>query len=125
VARDVAGNANVSPDVTVTVSNASPLVIGRYVEFTSADHVSTLPDGRATVTGYTMEVWLPGSNTSTGQPYRVSNLGKPASTTTTIKVDQQTFFSSLPKGQEYFTTVTATGPGGSARSTASNSFMMQ
>ena len=91
----------------------------------SADHMATLPDGQATVTGYTLEVWLPGSNTSTGTPYRTSSLGKPASTTTTITVDQQTFFGTLAKGQEFFTTVTATGPGGSARSASSNSFMMQ
>ena len=125
VARDHSGNANVSADVSVTVSNASPFVIGRSVAFTSADHFSTLPDGRATISGYTLEVWLPGSDTSTAQPFRVSSLGKPTSTTTAITVDQQAFFATLPTGQEFFTTTTATGPGGSARSGASNSFMMQ
>ena len=125
VARDHSGNANVSADVSVTVSNASPFVIGRSVAFTSADHFSKLPDGRATISGYTLEVWLPGSDTSTAQPFRVSSLGKPTSTTTAITVDQQAFFATLPTGQEFFTTTTATGPGGSARSGASNSFMMQ
>jgi hypothetical protein len=125
VARDHSGNANVSSDVVVTVSNASPFVIGRSIAFTSADHFSTLPDGRATISGYTLEVWLAGANTSTGQPYKTSSLGKPASSTTAIEVDQQAFFASLPKGQEFFATTSATGPGGSARSAASNSFMMQ
>ena len=124
-ARDAAGNIKVSAAVTVTVSNASPLVVGRSVSFTSTDHLTTLSDGRPAVSGYTLEIWLPGSNTSTGVPYKTSALGKPASTTTSMTVDQQTFFNSLPKGQEFFTTLTATGPGGSARSGASNSFMMQ
>jgi regulation of enolase protein 1 (concanavalin A-like superfamily) len=129
VARDFAGNANVSADVTVSVNNAivpnpGPLVTGRFVEFTSADHFATLSDGRAMVSGYVLEVWLPGSNTSTGQPYTTSNLGKPASSSTVITADERTFFGTLPKGQEFFTTVTASGPGGSARSGASNSFMM-
>ena len=125
VARDAAGNERVSTGVAVTVSNASPLVVGSTVQFTSADHLATLPDGRGTVDSYTLEVWLPGSNTTTGQPFATSSLGKPVSTTTTMTVDWQSFFGTLPKGQEFFTTVTATGPGGSARSTASNSFMMQ
>jgi regulation of enolase protein 1 (concanavalin A-like superfamily) len=125
VARDHSGNANVSADVVITVSNASPFVIGKTVTFTSADHFATLPDGRATIDGYTLEVWLAGANTASAQPYKTSSLGKPASTTTTINVDQQAFFASLPKGQEFFATTTATGPGGSARSAASNSFMMQ
>jgi len=125
VARDLAGNTKVSNGVTVTVNNASPFIVGRYVQFTSADHLATLSDGRSTVSGYTLEVWLAGSNISMGAPYQTSNLGKPASTTTTISVDEQTFFAGLPKGQEFFVTITATGPGGSSRSGASNSFMMQ
>ena len=80
------------------------------MRFTSADHLATLPDGRATVDSYTLEVWLPGSNTTTGQPFATSSLGKPVSTTTTMTVDRQSFFGTLPKGQEFFTTVTATGP---------------
>jgi hypothetical protein len=126
VARDYAGNANVSGDVTVTVSNGGLAVTNsRYVQFTSPDHFSTLPDGRATVSGYTLEVWTAGSNTTTGTPYKTSALGKPASTTTQITVDQLAFFGTLPKAQQFFTTVTATGPGGSARSAASNTFAMQ
>jgi regulation of enolase protein 1 (concanavalin A-like superfamily) len=126
VARDFAGNANVSADVRAMVSNAGPSVSGgRYVSFTSADHFATLSDGRPKVSGYTLEVWTAGANTSTGTPYRTSALGKPASSTTLITVDQQTFFSTLPKGQEFFTTVTATGPGGSSRSAPSNGFAMQ
>jgi hypothetical protein len=125
LARDFAGNANISADVAVTVTNSSPVVSGGYVQFTSPDHFSTLPDGRAVVTSYSLEVWLAGSNTSTGQPYKTSSLGKPASSTTAITVDQRTFFGTLPKGQEFVTTVAATGPGGTARSTASNRFVMQ
>jgi hypothetical protein len=125
VARDAAGNTKPSVAISVTVGNASPFVVGRSVSFTSTDHLTTLSDGRPAVSGYTLEVWLPGSNTSTGVPYKTSDLGKPASTTTSMTVDQQTFFASLPKGQEFFTTLTARGPGGSARSGASNSFMMQ
>ena len=124
-ARDAAGNTKVSAAVTVTVSNAGAFVSGRLVSFTSTDHLTTLADGRPAVSGYTLEVWLPGSNTTTGVPYKTSSLGKPTSTTTSLTVDQQTFFATLPKGQEFFTTVAATGPGGSARSGASNSFMMQ
>ena len=125
VARDTAGNTKTSVTVTVTVGNASPFVVGRSVSFTSTDHLTTLSDGRPAVSGYTLEVWLPGSNTSTAVPYKTSDLGKPASTTTSLTLDQQTFFNSLPKGQEFFTTITAIGPGGSARSGPSNSFLMQ
>ena len=45
VARDAAGNTKTSAGVSVTVSNASPLVVGRTVSFTSPDHLATLPDG--------------------------------------------------------------------------------
>jgi hypothetical protein len=126
VARDLAGNTNVSPDVTVTVHNSSVTVgSGRFVTFRSADHFSTLPDGRPVVSGYTLEVWSAGTNTSSGSPYTTSSLGKPVSATTAITVDKAALFDTLPKGREFFTTVTATGPGGASRSAPSNGFMMQ
>jgi len=125
VARDVFGNANVSTNVSVSVNNASPLVTGHYVQFTSPDHFTVLSGGQAAISSYSLEVWRAGTSPSTSQPYSTASLGKPSATTTTITVDASTFFSALPKGQEFYTTVTANGPGGSARSAASNSFMMQ
>lgn len=125
LARDVFGNANVSTNVAVAVNNGSLLVTGHYVQFTSADQFTVLSNGQPAITGYTLEVWRGGTDPSTSQPYATANLGKPAATTTTITVDAQTFFGTLPKAQEFFTTVTASGSGGAARSAPSNSFMMQ
>ena len=125
VARDAAGNQATSASVTVTVSNSSVVVNVKTVEFTSPDHVTLSSSGVPVVSGYQLEIWTAGSNTTTGTPYRTSDLGKPSATSTLITVNQETFLAALPKGQQFVATVRATGPGGSARSAASNTFSIQ
>ena len=125
VARDAAGNQAESQPVVVTVANATVLVNARIVEFTSEAHSSTLPDGRSVISGYRLEVWTMGANTSTGTPYRTADLGKPPAAANIVTSNQEAFFATLPAGQQFFTTVTAIGPGGSARSSPSDIFVMQ
>jgi hypothetical protein len=125
VASDAAGNQTTSAAVTVTVSNTTVVVNVKTVEFASADHLAVSSSGLPVISGYQLEIWTAGSNTTTGTPYRTSDLGKPSGTTTLITVNQETFLAALPKGQQYVATVRATGPGGSARSAPSNTFTIQ
>lgn len=125
VARDAAGNTAVSVPVTVMVNNVAQSPNPRAVEFNSPDHNAILSTGQPAVTGYTLEIWQAGANPSTALPYRTSDIGKPSSTTTLISVEEQAVFESLPRGQQYFTTVIAVGPGGSSRSAPSPVFTIQ
>jgi hypothetical protein len=125
VATDAAGNQATSAPVSVMVNNVTLIVNVKTVEFTSADHNALLSDGRPVISGYTLEIWTSGSNPSTATPYRTSDMGRPASTTTLISVNQEAFLASLPKGQQFFATVRATGPGGSSRSSGSSLFSIQ
>jgi regulation of enolase protein 1 (concanavalin A-like superfamily) len=124
VATDAAGNQATSSGVSVTIAT-SVIVNARSVSFTSLSQNAIATDGQAVITSYELEVWTAGSNTTTGTPYRTSNMGKPATTSTDLTIDQQAFFAALPTNQQFISTVRAVGPGGSARSDASNAFTMQ
>jgi hypothetical protein len=126
VATDAAGNQGTSAPVSVTVSNTTAVVVQvKFVEFNSADHAAVRSDGQPVVSDYTLEVWTAGDDPSKATPAATSDLGKPAGTSSFISVDQEVFLASLPKGITFFATVRANGPGGSSRSTASNTFSIQ
>jgi regulation of enolase protein 1 (concanavalin A-like superfamily) len=124
VASDAAGNQATSSGVSVTIASGV-VVNARSVSFTSPSQNALMTDGQAVVTSYELEVWTAGSNTTTGTPYRTSNMGKPDTTSTELTIDQQAFFAALPKNQQFISTVRAVGPSGSSRSDASNVFTMQ
>jgi hypothetical protein len=123
VATDAAGNQATSAGVNVTIAG-SVTINARSVAFDSPSHNSTGSGGQAIVTSYRLEIWNAGSGT-TGTPLYTSDMGKPTSSTTSLTIDQATFFSGLPRNQQFIATVSAVGPGGSARSDASNAFTMQ
>jgi hypothetical protein len=126
VATDAAGNEAVSAPVTVTVQNPLPPVANvTALEFTSTDHMAVSPAGIPVIDAYELEIWNAGADPATGTPYRTVSIGKPGGTSSLIRVDQRTFLESLPKGQEFFATVVAAGPGGTARSGPSNTFSLR
>lgn len=108
--------------VAQTVMNPTAAEIGP-----SPDHFATLPDGTSAVTGYTVQFYLIGA----ASPFQVANVGKPplalcTDGTQCVKVSQTASGSplfSLPTGQRYEATASATGPGGESALTArSNPF---
>lgn len=117
VAFDTDGGRTASSAVAVTVS-APTTVPPRYAAFTaSSDHATTV------VTGYRLNIYAAGANTTTATPIATSDLGKPTpDAQQTITVDRGSFFASLPSGS-YLGTVTAFGPGGSAQSAPPVSFI--
>ena len=114
VARDHSGNANVSSDVVVTVrSNASPVRDRPFHRVYVCRPFSSAPDRRRTISGYTLEVWLAGANTSTGRPTRrSSSLGKPASSTTAMKVTNRRSSRRCRKGRSSSPRLRRRGPEG-------------
>jgi hypothetical protein len=126
VATDTAGNATTSAGVSVTIGGSGGVVTNaRSVTFTSSSHNETLPGGQPVVSSYRLEIWTAGSDPTTGTPYRTSDMGKPSTSSTTLTIDQATFFAGLPRNQQFIATVSAIGPNGSARSEPSNAFVMQ
>ena len=102
-------------------AGAQSVVDPSTVEFTpSADHNATSTSGVPIVTGYDLGFYLAGAS----QPFQTQSLGKP-----TPAADGQIRFSlaslsSLPApGVVYESRVAAVGPGGSATSPVSNTFM--
>jgi regulation of enolase protein 1 (concanavalin A-like superfamily) len=126
VASDDLGASTISESVTITVTGIDtgtdagtgtdsgtdtgtgtpPLGIA----FTaSADHATL-------VTKYVLEVYKSGATPGATSPVGISNLGKPAPTSTgEITVERSTFFAALAPGS-YIATVVAVGDGGSGRS---------
>jgi hypothetical protein len=94
------------------------------VTFSSSSQNATMADGRPVVSSYRLEIWTAGSNTAAGTPYRTSDMGKPSTSSTTLTIDQSTFFAGLARNQQFIATVSAIGPGGTARSDPSNVFVM-
>jgi hypothetical protein len=86
----------------------------------SADHNTLLTDGSPAVQSYQLELYLTGATT----PFQVVSLGKPAPQADgKIRVALATVLNPLPQpGVSYFADVTAVGPGGISKSTASNPF---
>jgi BACON domain-containing protein/all-beta uncharacterized protein len=86
----------------------------------SADHNAVFSDGTPVVQSYQLELYLVGATS----PFRVAPLGKPAPQADgKIRVSLSTVLSPLPQaGVTYWADVTAVGPGGTSKSTASNTF---
>jgi hypothetical protein len=107
VASDMDGASTMSPAVSITVTGSSWRVM-----FTASD------DHDTTVASYLLEVFASGADPNTGPAIESTNLGKPAPNgDREISVDETPFFSALSPGN-YTATVSAIGPGGSARSSA-------
>ena len=99
----------------------SQTVNPRIVEFSpSADHNVTLPDNSAAVTRYDFELYLAGASA----PFHTVNLGKPGPEQDgKVRVNFSAMIASWPlPGGTYESRVAAVGPGGTGRSTASNTF---
>jgi regulation of enolase protein 1 (concanavalin A-like superfamily) len=108
-AADAAGNRRTSASVTVTVPMPS-----RAVFNPSTNHDTA-------VTRYQLDIFTAGADPSTATPVQTQNLGKPTVSNGECSVDIATTIQSLPGGS-YIATVTAIGPGGSARSAPSAAF---
>jgi hypothetical protein len=108
VARDAAGNMATAASRTVTVSNIVTLPpTGIAFHASSTD---------SAVVSYLLEVFVNGADPNTATPLASSDLGKPPlDANGDITVDRATFFAALATGT-YVVTVSATGPGGPARS---------
>jgi len=86
----------------------------------SPDHSALLPDGRAVVSSYQLELYFAGASA----PFQVSPLGKPAPDPDgKIRVSLASVLAPLPTpGINYTADVAAVGPGGASASTQSNTF---
>lgn len=102
-----------SPLLLQTVSNPSTVTFG------SPDHNAT-QNGQPVVTRYDFELW----SSDDTKVIATLSMGKPTSSTTTVTYSQlATLLAGQPFGS-YVSHVAAVGPGGTARSVASNPFSL-
>jgi len=103
------------------IAHAQSVVDPTTAEFDpSADHSATASDGTPLVNHYDLEFYLSGATL----PFQVLGLNKPAPAADgKIRVNFATLLAALPSpGILYQSTVAAIGPGGTGRSTFSNTF---
>ncbi len=112
VARDQSGAMTVSSDRVISVSAVAQ---SSLAVFTPSSNHSTA------VSIYVLDVFRTGANPNTSSPVANLNLGLPAILNGECRVDISAFLATLPSGT-YFATVSAVGPGGTARSPSSNQF---
>jgi hypothetical protein len=112
VARDTAGAMTVSSERTITVGNATSSRQAAFVP--SANHATA-------VSQYVLNIYPAGADPNASNPVASVDLGRPALVSGEIRVDITSTVSGLPSGN-YFATVTAVGPGGSATSAPSGQF---
>lgn len=120
--RRVLSIALISVVVSVATDSFAQTVNPTAAEFlASADHSATLPDGSPAVVRYDLEFYLVGA----ASPFQIASLGKPTpGTGGLIRVLLTSVLTSFPSpGIVYEARVSAVGPGGSARSAPSNTFM--
>ena len=112
VARDNSGASTVSStrDITVVAAGA-----GTTVVFEPSSNDATAVDR------YVLDIFALGAELSTAYPIISRDLGKPAIQNGECAVDVTSTILALPSGS-YVATVTAMGPGGSARSAPSPQF---
>jgi hypothetical protein len=101
---------------TVSLTVTAVATAAKTLQFTPSSDDST------NVTGYRLDLFAAGANPATATPTQSSGLGKPGIVSGLMAVDITPVVESLPSGS-YFATVTAIGPGGSTRSTASATFV--
>ena len=121
VARDNLGATRTSSAVTINVSGSTslpppPTTSARGVAFTPSTNHDT------SVNSYVVEFFTAGADTTTATPVRSQDVGKPSPVNNEITVDVSATIQALPAGT-YVSTVRATGPGGTARSAPSLSFV--
>jgi hypothetical protein len=116
VAHDNGDNTGTSNTLTITVGGGGGGDDGptRAVFTASSNH-------NQAVEYYVLEVFTQGSNPATASPVASQNLGKPGVVNGECNVDVSQLMANLSSGT-YISTVTAVGPGGSARSAPSPSF---
>jgi hypothetical protein len=113
VALDNAGAQTTSAARTITVNN--PPMASHAVFNASSNHDTA-------VTSYRLDIFTNGADPNTATPIQTQNLAKPAvANGAECSVDISATIQSLPSGT-YIATVTAIGPGGTARSSASPPF---
>ena len=108
--------------VGTSAAYAQTVVDPRIAEFDpSPDHDATLSDGQSAVLRYDLEFFQMGA----GQPFQVTDLGKPSPDTDgKVRVDFTTLLVPWPvPGIEYEARVMAVGPTGSGQSEPSNPFL--
>lgn len=105
--------------LTSTSVAAQTIVNPTTLEFTPSNDHNTVLNGTAIVARYDLGFYLAGA----AQPFQVQSLGKPTPETDGMIRMPVSSLSSLPSaGIIYESRVSAVGPGGSATSTASNTF---
>jgi hypothetical protein len=110
IARDNSGATTTSAPRAITVT--PPL---RWAVFNpSSDHDSA-------VTSYLLQIFVAGANPDTASPAASQDLGKPAVTNGECRSNIEQLIAGL-QGGTYFATVSAVGPGGSARGAPSAQF---
>ena len=112
VAHDASGASATSPVRSVVISDPQPP--GRAVFVPSSNHDTAVEQ-------YVLEVFTAGADPETATPVQTQDLGKPAIVDGECTADVTGTILSLPSGT-YIATVTAVGPGGSARSLPSPAF---
>ena len=110
VARDNSDGVTVSGARTITVYD--PLIPGRAVFTASTNHDTA-------VDRYFLEIFPAGANPSVANPVATQDLGKPPVVNGECTADVRQTIANLPSGN-YIATVTAIGPGGSARSSSAS-----
>jgi hypothetical protein len=104
------------------LGHAQAIMAPTAVEFDDADYDT------ATVDSYVLEIWTPGSDTVNGQPMMVSTPIPKAQATLsgTVQTHRQIIAANwalaIPRGPTFVATLRSLGPGGTARSAASNPF---
>lgn len=105
----------------------APVVSPGRVEFTAVDH-NALDGTQNVITHYVVELWAPGSDTTLGSP-SVTGQDVPKGTTGAVTGSANRYSLTLanwgltvPPGPTWVMTIRAKGPGGTARSAASNPF---
>lgn len=117
--------------ILATASNAKAqtVVTPTAIEFDDSDY-SAIDGGQQVVTSYVIELWTPGSDTTQGTPQgpvtqpipkaQATQVAGQAATRRTILVSSWGI--AIPQGPTWVATVKTIGPGGTARSAASNPF---
>jgi hypothetical protein len=115
VARDDDGATTTSAARSITVGAPPPPPAQHRAAFAPASNHGTAVDR------YVLNIYTAGANPDTATPVATRDLGKPPVSNGECDVDVSQTVQGLPPGS-YIATVTAVGPGGSARSAPSPAF---
>lgn len=110
-------------------AQTGPVVTPGSVQWDQSDH-NALDGTQNVITHYVLEIWAPGSDTVSGSPARTS-ADIPKGTVTPVAGSANRYVLTrtnwlgldVPLGPTWVMTILSKGPGGTARSPISNSFM--